>query len=302
VNISVLIPVKGDAVYLEQALMSIEKSNFLPNETLIIDDGIDQSVINKIRNDFKSINLKIIKNSGVGLVDALNTGIKASVNEYLARFDSDDLMDENRLKVQYEFLEKHSDVTVVGSQVTYIDHSNKELGKSAYPNGDLNLKSDFLKKCLLAHPSVMIRKTHLLKVNGYRETVRFGKVSLCEDFDLWRRLINEGRIVNLPEYLTRYRQHSTQLSTLNSAAQALATFIISHGYFDGVNKNIEINPENGHIQNISVSKIIRDLKLLEKAIFMGRVFSLKNQDNSKLFFYFLSRIVNKITNFIDRFN
>ena len=301
-NISVLIPVKGDAVYLEQALMSIEKSNFLPNETLIIDDGIDQSVINKIRNDFKSINLKIIKNSGVGLVDALNTGIKASVNEYLARFDSDDLMDENRLKVQYEFLEKHSDVTVVGSQVTYIDHSNKELGKSAYPNGDLNLKSDFLKKCLLAHPSVMIRKTHLLKVNGYRETVRFGKVSLCEDFDLWRRLINEGRIVNLPEYLTRYRQHSTQLSTLNSAAQALATFIISHGYFDGVNKNIEINPENGHIQNISVSKIIRDLKLLEKAIFMGRVFSLKNQDNSKLFFYFLSRIVNKITNFIDRFN
>ena len=301
-TISVLIPVKGNAIYLEQALMSIEKSNFLPNETLIIDDGIDQSVINSIKNEFKNINLKIIKNSGVGLVDALNTGIKASENEYLARFDSDDLMDENRLKVQYEFLKENSNVAVVGSQVIYIDNTNKELGRSNYPNGDLNLNSEFLKKCLLAHPSVMIRKTHLSKVNGYRETVRFGKISLCEDFDLWRRLVNEGRIVNLPEYLISYRQHSGQLSTLNSAAQALATFIISNGYFDGINKILEINPKNGCIENTSISEITKSLSQLNRVIFMGRLFTLKHQDNSKLFYYCLSRTVNKITNLINRLN
>ena len=301
-TISVLIPVKGKAIYLEQALRSIERSKYLPNETLIIDDGIDKSVIDSIENNFKSISIKIIKNSGVGLVDALNTGIRASENEYLARFDSDDLMDENRLMVQYEFLKENSNVAVVGSQVIYIDDTNKEMGKSKYPNGDLNLNSEFLKKCLLAHPSVMIRKTHLLKVNGYRETVRFGKISLCEDFDLWRRLVNEGRIVNLPEYLIEYRQHSNQLSTLNSAAQALATFIISNGYFDGMHEIIEINPKNGCIENISVSEITKNLSSLNKVIFMGRLFTLKHQDNSKLFYCCLSRTVNKITNFINRFN
>jgi hypothetical protein len=148
----------------------------------------------------------------------------------------------------------------------------------------------------------MIRKTHLLKVNGYRETVRFGKISLCEDFDLWRRLVNEGRIVNLPEYLIKYRQHSSQLSTLNSAAQALATFIISNGYFDGMHEIIEINPENGYIENISVSEITKNLSSLNKVIFMGRLLTLKHQDNSKLFYYCLSRTVNKITNFINRFH
>ena len=301
-TISVLIPVKGKAIYLEQALRSIERSNYLPNETLIIDDGIDKSLIDSIENNFKSISIKIIKNSGVGLVDALNTGIKASENEYLARFDSDDLMDENRLMVQYEFLKENSNVAVVGSQVIYIDNTNKELGRSNYPNGDLNLNSEFLKKCLLAHPSVMIRKTHLLKVNGYRETVRFGKISLCEDFDLWRRLVNEGRIVNLPEYLIKYRQHSNQLSTLNSEAQALATFIISKGFFDGFNKVIEINPENGCIKNISAFEITKNFSPLNKTIFMGRFFSLKHQDKSRLFFYYLSKLINKIINFINRFS
>jgi glycosyltransferase involved in cell wall biosynthesis len=302
VSISVLIPVKGRAIYLEQALRSIQRSTYLPNETLIVDDGIDNSVIDSIKNNFKSINIKIIKNAGAGLVDALNTGIKASENQYLARLDSDDLMAENRLKVQIEFLEENLDVSVVGSQVTYIDTTNKVIGNSRYPNGELNSNPNFLKKCLLAHPSVMIRKTNLLKVSGYRETVRFGKISLCEDFDLWRRLVNEGRVVNLPEYLTKYRQHKGQLSTLNSAAQALATFVISSGYFDETNNTIEINPDNRIIVNKDASRILKSLNLIDKVIFISRNFSLRNENNPNLFINISSKMVSKTSNFLNRFS
>ena len=53
-TISVIIPVKGRAVYLEQSLKSIEESILLPNETLIIDDGMDQIAVENIKNKFES--------------------------------------------------------------------------------------------------------------------------------------------------------------------------------------------------------------------------------------------------------
>jgi glycosyltransferase involved in cell wall biosynthesis len=284
VAISVLIPVKGKAIYLEQALKSIEQSSLLPNETLVIDDGIDETTIEEIKNKFQNINLKIIKNYGVGLVDALNTGINISQNEYLVRLDSDDLMESNRLQIQSIYLENNPDVAVVGSQVTYIDVTNNILGYSKYPNGDLNLDPNFLKKCLLAHPSVMMRKSILMKVNGYRETVRLGKISLCEDFDLWRRLYRQGKIVNLPDRLTKYRQHSAQLSNVNSSAQTLATFIISSGYFDGKKNIIEISTKNGSIEKITKSEILNGLKPYNKIIFIGRAFTLQNSKNTNYLF------------------
>jgi glycosyltransferase involved in cell wall biosynthesis len=302
VTISVLIPVKGKAIYLEQALRSIERSNYLPNETLIIDDGIDKSVIDSIKNNFISINVKIIKNSGVGLVDALNTGIKASDNEYLARLDSDDLIENNRLQIQLNFLENNPDVAVVGSQVTYIDSSNKVLGYSRYPNGNLNSDPNFLKKCLLAHPSVLMRKTSVLKVDGYRETIRFGTISLCEDFDLWRRLGNVGGIVNLPNNLTRYRQHTTQLSTLNSSAQALATFILGSGFFDSRKTTIDIDSEDRKIEDSKIDEILKELSWKNKIILRGRAFVLKNGNESPKYSVLLSYLVEKITNLIYRFN
>ena len=300
--ISVLIPVKGKAVYLEQALKSIEESSLLPNETLVIDDGMDETNIEDIINKFQNINLKIIKNYGIGLVDALNTGINTSQNEYLVRLDSDDLMESNRLQVQSMYLENNPDVAVVGSQVTYIDFTNNFLGFSNYPNGDLNLDPNFLKKCLLAHPSVMMRKSVLMKVNGYRETVRLGKISLCEDFDLWRRLYRQGKIVNLPDRLTKYRQHSAQLSSINSSAQTLATFIIASGYFDDQKKIIEISTKNGNIEKITKSEILNRLNLYKKIIFIGRAFVLQNSKNTNYLFFYLSKCVNKITNLLSRFN
>jgi glycosyltransferase involved in cell wall biosynthesis len=302
VAISVLIPVKGKAIYLEQALKSIEQSSLLPNETLVIDDGIDETTIEEIKNKFQNINLKIIKNYGFGLVDALNTGINISQNEYLVRLDSDDLMESNRLQIQSIYLENNPDVAVVGSQVTYIDVTNNILGYSKYPNGDLNLDPNFLKKCLLAHPSVMMRKSILMKVNGYRETVRLGKISLCEDFDLWRRLYRQGKIVNLPDRLTKYRQHSAQLSNVNSSAQTLATFIISSGYFDGKKNIIEISTKNGSIEKITKSEILNGLKPYNKIIFIGRAFTLQNSKNTNYLFSCISKWVNKITNLLSKFN
>ena len=131
-------PVRGDAPFLFHAIKSLSESTLKPSEILIIDDGISENQLTELQNWNFDLNLKVIKNKGVGLVNALNTGLDLADNELIARLDSDDMVYKNRLELQYNFLSISPEVMVVGSQVTYIDEDNKILGKSVYPPGSLN--------------------------------------------------------------------------------------------------------------------------------------------------------------------
>ena len=73
---SVLIPAKGDCPYLDETLRSLLFSSIAPSEILIVDDGIEPIYLARITKMFPSLKIKIIKNLGLGLVDALNTGIE----------------------------------------------------------------------------------------------------------------------------------------------------------------------------------------------------------------------------------
>ena len=78
--ISVLIPVRGDAPFLYQAIKSLSESTLKPSEVLIIDDGISENQLNRLKDLNFDLNLKVIKNKGVGLVNALNTGLYLANN------------------------------------------------------------------------------------------------------------------------------------------------------------------------------------------------------------------------------
>ena len=238
--ISVLIPVRGDAPFLSQAIKSLSESTLKPSEVLIIDDGISENQLNELKNLNFNLNLKVIKNKGVGLVSALNTGLGLANSELIARLDSDDMVYKNRLELQYNFLNSSPEVLVVGSQVTYIDEDNKVLGNSAYPPGNINSDARFNNSCLVAHPSVMYRKSSISKVGGYREIAKIGTTSLCEDFDLWKRVAKQGDLVNMRDELTFYRQHSGQLSNKFRYAQELATLYVESNAFDNTNIKFEI--------------------------------------------------------------
>ncbi len=54
----------------------------------------------------------------------------------------------------------------------------------------------------LIHPAVIYRRADVLAVGGYRKEYEW-----VEDTDLWFRLIERGRMANLPEPLLRRRYH-----------------------------------------------------------------------------------------------
>ncbi len=96
-------------------------------------------------------------------IDAYNLAMSLTVSEYVAWIDSDDLCDENRLKIQSEYLDEHKDVDVVSCSVYFnkteaignslIEFNNEQM-TSALRNGTPMLalchfqSAMFRRKCL----------------------------------------------------------------------------------------------------------------------------------------------------------
>ena len=274
-----MIPIRGDAPFLFQALDSLSKSTLKPSEILIVNDGISENRLNALKSINLGVNIRVIKNEGVGLVSALNTGLEEAKSDLIARLDSDDFVYKNRLEFQYKYLNSSPEILVVGSQVTYVDENNRILGKSSYPDGFVNDEAKFQSSCLIAHPSVMYRKNEILKIGGYREVAKIGSTSLCEDFDLWKRIAKHGKILNMTEELTFYRQHSGQLSNEFRYAQELATLYVESEAFDKNQMRLEFT-ELGVIN--FEDQIIASISSLSKdKVFRFRIYSKINRSNER---------------------
>lgn len=223
-GITVLIPAHGNCEYLTETLQSLADSQLLPDEILVINDGIESDLLAVVSKNFPSV--KFIPNNGKGLVDGLNTGLALASYDLVARLDADDCALPERLRIQEKFMRENPDVSLIGSQVKYIDTSSREIGESKYLLGDITNETQKGERCLLAHPSVMYRTASVLEVGGYRKVFTVMNVNLAEDFDLWVRLSRVGKVFNLEESLTLYRQHPGQLSMVHRGPQEMASYYI----------------------------------------------------------------------------
>lgn len=205
--ITVLLPV-ANIKYLESTLKSINEQTLSGQffNLLVINDGNDRESIDKVlRFSYNKSAATIIDSNKSGIVGALNTGLLHCQTKYIARIDQDDLMLKNRLKIQLEYLEAHNEVLCVGGQIQLIDTMDKSIGFAYYPKSNWLIKKTISLTSPMAHPAVMFRRNVVGSLGGYR-------AGIPEDWDLWVRLAEVGRIVNLDEFMIKYRIHGEQLS------------------------------------------------------------------------------------------
>jgi cellulose synthase/poly-beta-1,6-N-acetylglucosamine synthase-like glycosyltransferase len=222
-DVTVLIPARGSCDYIGETLDSIISSYIQPDEVLIIDDGISNIGREFISLYMNRLPIKIQKNSGKGLVDALNTGLNSIKTKYVCRIDSDDLMHEHRIGSQLDRLKSNSNLVAVGSQCFYINGESEIIGTSNYFVGTVNLIPQFKTSCVLAHPSTMFLREPAIKIGGYRSLFTWDNTDIAEDFDFWLRLSSTGLLEVMSENLTFYRQHESQLSSRFQFAQRIGT-------------------------------------------------------------------------------
>jgi glycosyltransferase involved in cell wall biosynthesis len=205
--ISALLPIKNGSRYIEIISKIVTANMGALDEILVIDDGSYDSTyseLTKWANFDKRV--RIIKNSGSGLVSALNLGIREASNEWIARFDVDDDYPNDRIQRQISCIEKNT--IAVFSDYEFITSTRKSLGVIPSPINPLAVAISLMESRRTAHPSVIFNKQAVESVGGYRE-----KDFPAEDLSLWLRLTRIGNLISTPDKLLRYQLHKNSISS-----------------------------------------------------------------------------------------
>ena len=157
----------------------------------------------------KDPRIKYIKNEiDLGISQARNQALKAAQGEYIAVLDSDDLWnDTEKLAKQIAYLDDNQNCAAVGTGVIVIDEQGQELSRYQNETVAKKIKNNLLIKNLIAHSSVMYKKTAALHVGGYDENLPF-----LEDYDLWLKMGSIWKLANLEGFMTKYRKHATNVT------------------------------------------------------------------------------------------
>ena len=206
-SVSVITPVFNGELFLNEAIISIRNQSFREWEMIIVDDGSTDSSY-KIAKQWQQIDsrLMVIHQENLGAAIARNEGIRLAKGKYLAFLDADDSSFANRLRLQFDFLEKRSDFNICGGAIEVFEPNNTYRV--------IRYQSDFrMIRCLpifnspFATSTVLIRKSIL--DNGFTFEKEFEP---AEDYNLWSKLVEKFKGGNLNNVLTRYRIHHHQIT------------------------------------------------------------------------------------------
>ena len=211
--VSIVLPFYNTENYLPWCLDSAQKQSFQDFEILAIDDGSTDGsldiVLDYAKRDSRIHVFKNHKNSGVSLT--ANVGIENARGQYIARLDSDDMYEPDKLKIQLAFFKENPDHILVGGAVRIID-TIKKIERIKYSP---TTHEDILEKIFTfipcQHSAIMINRKLVPKdFSWYDPATR-----IAEDLDLIFRIAPFGRMCNLPDVLCVIFERPESLSHLD---------------------------------------------------------------------------------------
>jgi glycosyltransferase involved in cell wall biosynthesis len=204
-DISVAMAVHAGVNYdhLTIAVDSIIKQQAPDFEFIIVCDGAltdkqESYLVSLQKSHAFIIIIRLDKNVGPGA--ARNAGIKKAKGKYVAVMDSDDVALPHRLNRQFEYLEEHDEIAVIGCFCDVIDDDGIIIGTRKLPLTPESLRTYSLFFCPLNNPTVMGRRNVLTNFM-YDEKLRQG-----EDYRLWVKLLKaKYKIANISDVLIKFR-------------------------------------------------------------------------------------------------
>ena len=190
--------------FVRAAVLSALQQSYKNIEFIVFDNGSTDGSRRELEALQADHGFKLICQSNVGLVAALNQALAIASGKYLATLATDDIWLPDKTAKQVEFLEAHPDVHLVSGQVRGIDAEDRPAGRHSLERpGEATFSDLMALGCFVYGPTIMCRVQTLRDMGGYDESLRI------EDYSLALRLAYEGRrVMVLDEDLTLYRRHS----------------------------------------------------------------------------------------------
>jgi glycosyltransferase involved in cell wall biosynthesis len=209
-RVTVLTTVYNGARYLEETIASILGETFTDFEYVIIDDGSTDATPEILaRAAARDPRIVLLRNeTNRGIPASANRGLAVARGEYIARLDADDLSLPGRLAREVAALDADRNLALVSMNYESFTGDGVVLGRSHrdHPPSVVEYLLHF-SNSIGGHSQVMFRRSAVMAAGGYDESC-----PAALDYELWSRIVREGRIVVLPELGMRYRVHDESVS------------------------------------------------------------------------------------------
>lgn len=217
--VSVIIPTWNAADFLPATLETVFAQTWPEVEVVVVDDGSTDNTDEVLAGYEGRITLVKLENSG-GPSRPRNKGVEKARGEFIAFFDSDDLMEPEKLAEAMEVFAAHPDVDVVCTNFRSIDMEGgllKEdylveyvnfrehlqpaaLNRVGLLDGDAAFRQ-LIRANFVGTSSVVCRRESLAEVGPFVEEMKNS-----DDVEMWRRLANHGcRFAFVDRVLHSYR-------------------------------------------------------------------------------------------------
>lgn len=204
-KISVIIPAYNSVATLARAIDSVRAQSYRVDEIIVVDDGSTDAT-SEVAKMYDEVSL--LRQKHMGVSSARNNGVMMAANEWIAFLDADDTWHPKKLAFQIAHHQKNK-----ASKFSYTDEvwisGGKELPlPKKYQKPETLRFEEAIGFSNIATSSVLMQKKLFERLGGFDE-----ELEVCEDYDLWLRVLREEKIDLVPQKLTyKYIGADDQLS------------------------------------------------------------------------------------------
>jgi hypothetical protein len=215
--VSVVSSVYNGSRYLTESLHSVLAQQGVDFELVVVDDGsTDESPRLLADLAHADSRVRVIRQDNQGLTKALIHGCAEARGQFIARHDADDLSLPGRLARQAQLLNSDPRLSMASCWSQAIGPASEELFQVVRPDDPVAATETLLAGAAgpPGHGSVMFRADDYQRAGGYRAAFRY-----AQDWDLWLRLAEHGRIAYHQAVLYAYRIMEGSISAHRRAQQ-----------------------------------------------------------------------------------
>lgn len=208
-RVSLVMSVFNGEKYLRPAIESVLAQSMADFELIVIDNASTDGTA-EILDSYPDPRLVRLRNDTTLTITAsLICGVSQACGDFIARLDADDVALPERFAKQTEFLDRHPDVALVGSNWIDLMPDGQLVPRLNLPPTDHHAIIESLATGNpFVHSTLMVRRETALAVGGYSPHYAF-----AQDYDLYLNLVSQGHhLAILPEPLVHLRHHHQQFS------------------------------------------------------------------------------------------
>ena len=128
--VDILLPVFNGATTITEAIESLQRQTFTSFRIIVVDDGSTDRTLEILTGlAARDSRITILTQPNLGIVAALNAGLRLCQAEFVARHDADDISDPSRLAVELDYLRSHTDCMAVSGAVNTSARKVDSLGQ-----------------------------------------------------------------------------------------------------------------------------------------------------------------------------